>query len=81
MPFSFVAAFNQARLNGNRYLTIAMTLSDPMAYLVTLGSYQPSDSARLFVNTISTVPEPGTMALLGLVMGGVALRSRRKQTA
>ena len=30
---------------------------------------------------ISTVPEPGTMALLGLVMGGVALRSRRKQTA
>ena len=30
---------------------------------------------------ISTVPEPGTMALLGLVMGGIALRSRRKQTA
>ena len=80
MPFSFVAAFNQARLNGNRYLTIAMTLSDPMAYLVTLGSYQPSYSARLLVNTISTVPEPISWTTLAIGLSCLVIFQNRRQS-
>jgi len=85
MTFSNAAATGATTVvNGTTYSLTGLTRSDPTADLVLMFGVSKSagfqNSAFISGVTLTAVPEPGTMALIGGIMafGFVVIRCRRK---
>lgn len=77
LPLGFVVAFNQARLNGSRYLTLSVKATDPYMNRAEISQIAPNGTT-LRVNTISSTPEPLSMVSLGVGVGLILLKKRMK---
>ena len=80
LPAGFVAAFNQARQDGSRFVTISITAAEFTTNYAQLGF--GSLGVQLVVNSIAAVPEPfsATSLMLGVVVLGL-VRQRRLRSA
>lgn len=76
LPTSFVDAFNQARLDGTRYVTISITAAEFTTNYAQLGF--GSLGVQLVVNSTSPVPEPLSVTSLLIGLTGLALARHRR---
>lgn len=77
LPISFISAFNQAKLNGTRYVPLSVSPRDQFTQFLTLGNNTLTYQPLLAVNTISSVPEPLAMISLGSGLVIVMLAKRK----
>ena len=75
LPTGFVDAFNQARLDGSRYVTISITAAEFTTNYAQLGF--GSLGVQLVVNSVSAVPEPLSVTSFMIGLTGLAIARRR----
>lgn len=78
LPFGFIAAFNQARTNGNRFVTISIAAAEYTSNYVQFGN--GNLGVQLLVNSLSVVPEPYSVSSLIIGVGGISLVRLRKRS-
>ena len=68
-------------LSGTGYFSITDLSGNNAGYTDTAGSWVYSQSGASFSSQNATVPEPGTIALLGLGLLGIGFVSRFRKSA
>lgn len=77
LPFGFIAAFNQARNNGTRYVSISIAAAQYTSNYVQFGN--GNLGVQLVVNSLSVVPEPYSVSSLIIGIGGISLARQRRR--
>lgn len=77
LPAGFVDAFNQARQDGTRFVTISITAAEYTTNYAQLGFGMLG--VQLVVNSISAVPEPLSVISLVIGIAGLAVVHRRRR--